>query len=141
MPKPPAEPQPVHDDGSPILPPPSTGAQSPTVAADVAPLEATHDADGHELDADGQPIIPDPEPVVVPADPSGNPEAQADNALGDVEAVPEVIGYCLNPECVVATVQLWKPLDVAPVMCQCGQMLADAPADPAEVVVEDAPPA
>jgi hypothetical protein len=118
----PAEPQPVHDDGSPILPPPSTGAQDPTVVVDDP---ATVDAD------------------VVPADASGNPDAQPNNALGDAEGVPEITGYCHNAECVVATVQLWKPLDEAPVMCQCGQMLHAEPLDQAQPadVVEDAPPA
>lgn len=143
MAKPAAEPQPVNEDGSPILPPPSTGAQDPTVVAatveeqqaaadaalhghDVAP---THDAAGYELDANGEPIIPDPAPAQVPTDASGNPDAQADNALGDVEAAPEIDGYCHNPECVINSVQLWKPLDEAPVMCQCGQLLHPEPID------------
>lgn len=149
MVKPAGKPQPVQDDGSPILPPPSTGAQAPTVVADKAgdPTDLPEGAldqaladaiasgsapSGFAVNDDGS--AGEPLTVhanVVPVDASGNPSAQPQNELQDADARPEFVAYCLNPECPVDAVQLWEQVsDAHQVMCHCGQLLHDAPQDP-----------
>lgn len=111
------------------------------------------DDDGHPVTEDGQ-GADTPEHIAAPGDADATPEelAAIDNAaLGveppepDPEQVPQYVGYCVNPECQVNSMDLWHPVgqlgvDTAPdvngrphacenldhphpVMCQCGHLL------------------